>query len=74
MNTDHPSTNPDMVDVVLDRLHDLYLRTFDKLHRKPQHVAHVKAGKRPATFVKHRRDYWAMFERGADVSVCVLCG
>lgn len=65
----HTSANPDMVDVIVDRLHGLYLRVYDKLARKPQHVADVKAGKRPATFVKHRRDYWAMYQRGGDLDV-----
>jgi hypothetical protein len=65
----HPIPHPDMVGVVIDRLHELYLRTFSKLPRKPQHVADVKAGKRPATFVKHRCDYWLMYQRGGDLAV-----
>lgn len=60
--TPTPST-----DMVTERLHALYLRVFAHLRRQPQHVVDVKAGKRPATFLKHRRDYWAMYEKGGDL-------
>ena len=59
--------SPDMVGVVTQRLTELYYRVYGHLRRQPQHVADVKAGKRPATFLKHRRDYWAMYQRGGDL-------
>lgn len=58
-----------MVAVVTGRLHELFLQAFDHMPRKPQHVADVRAQKRPATFVKHRCDYWRMVQRGADLDL-----